>query len=169
MRRLLSILCLLLAATAVEAKLPKAGQPAPNIVATTLDGARFSLADQRGKVVILNFWATWCLPCREEMPALEAFYRAHRSDGLVVIAISLDEPAELASVRKLMAAYSYPAALVANTDAKAYGRLWRLPLTFVVGRDGILRRDGWKAAPRIDAAVLDAEVLPLLGAPAHAD
>jgi thiol-disulfide isomerase/thioredoxin len=162
--RFLSVLLLLLtASTGVSAKAPQAGQPAPALEATTLEGARFVLAEHRGKVVLVNFWATWCLPCRTEMPAIEAFYRAHRDQGLVVIAISLDEPADLAQVRQAMAGFSFPAALISQTRAKGYGRLWRLPLTFVVDRDGILRRNAWKAAPKVDAATLDAEVRPLLG------
>jgi len=149
----------------VAAKAPQAGQPAPAIEATLLDGSRFVLAEQRGKVVLVNFWATWCLPCRAEMPAIDAFYRAHREEGLVVVAISMDEPADLALVRDAMKGYAFPTALISRTQAKGYGRLWRMPLTFVVDRDGILRRNAWKAAPKIDAASLDTEVLPLLRKP----
>jgi thiol-disulfide isomerase/thioredoxin len=150
-----------LAATA-QAKAPEAGQPAPALEAVTLDGSRFALAGQKGKVVLVNFWATWCVPCRTEMPAIDAFYKAHRDQGLVVLAISLDEPEDLALVKQAIAGFSFPSALVSQTKAKGYGRLWRLPLTFVVDRNGILRRNAWKAAPKIDAAALDAEVLPLL-------
>ena len=127
-----------------------------------LDGSHFVLAEQRGKVVLVNFWATWCVPCRAEMPAIDAFYKAHRDQGLVVVAISLDDPADLAQVKLAMSRLSFPTALISQTQAKGYGRLWRMPLTFVVDREGILRRNAWKAAPKIDAASLDAEVLPLL-------
>jgi cytochrome c biogenesis protein CcmG, thiol:disulfide interchange protein DsbE len=138
------------------------GQPAPPIDATLLDGSHFSLADARGKVVVLNVWATWCGPCRTEMPALEAFYRAHRNDGLVVIAISADDRSDVDKVRAVMRDFSYPAAMARDAKIGGYGRLWRVPLTFVIDRDGILRRDGFNATPTIDAAVLDKDVLPLL-------
>jgi cytochrome c biogenesis protein CcmG, thiol:disulfide interchange protein DsbE len=146
------------------------GQPAPSVEATLLDGHHFSLADARGKVVVLNVWATWCGPCRQEMPALEAFNAAHAKDGLVVLAISADDPADVDKVRAVMRDFSYPAAMADATTFPGYGRLWRVPLTFVIDRDGILRRDGFKAAPTIDAAVLDHDALPWLqsGAPAAA-
>jgi cytochrome c biogenesis protein CcmG/thiol:disulfide interchange protein DsbE len=162
MRAWVLLLLLSMAPVAAAAKLPKAGDPAPALEATLVDGSRFVLAGQRGKVVLVNFWATWCPPCRAEMPAIDAFYRAHRDEGLVVIAISMDEPEDLPKVSEAMAGFSFPTALVSRTQAKGYGRLWRMPLTFVVDRDGILRRNAWKAAPTIDAAALEAEVLPLL-------
>jgi cytochrome c biogenesis protein CcmG/thiol:disulfide interchange protein DsbE len=144
------------------AKNPEAGKPAPSIEATTLGGAKFSLAAAQGKVVIVHFWATWCAPCREEMPLLEAFYRGHRAEGVEVIAISLDEPEDIAQVTSVMKEFSFPAALLSQTKAKGYGRLWRIPLTFVVDRQGILRRNAWTAAPKVDGAVLASEVLPLI-------
>ena len=162
----LSALALLLllpcAFGAAHAKGLVVGQPAPSIEATLLDGSHFSLAQARGKVVVLNVWATWCGPCRAEMPALETFYQAHRKDGLVVLAISADDRADIDKVRAVMHDFSYPAAMVRDAKIGGYGRLWRVPLTFVIDRNGILRRDGFSAVPTIDAAVLDKDVLPLL-------
>jgi len=66
------------------------GQPAPAMQAKLLDGTTFNLADDNGKVVIVNMWATWCAPCREEMPALDAYYRKHHDQGLVLIAPAVD-------------------------------------------------------------------------------
>ena len=113
-------------------------------------------------MVVINIWATWCGPCRAEMPALQAFYQAHRDDGLMVLAISLDDRADLDKVRAVMRDFSYPAAMADDAKIDGYGRLWRVPLTFVIDRAGVLRRDGFKATPTIDAAVLDHDVLPLL-------
>jgi thiol-disulfide isomerase/thioredoxin len=160
--RALLLLLLCCSSGLVWAKGPVLGQPAPALEAAQLDGGHFSLAADAGKVVIVHFWATWCEPCRKEMPVLDAFYRQHRAEGAEVIAVSLDDPADLKQVNAVMTAFSFPAALISQTKAKGYGRLWRIPLTFVVDRRGILRRDGWTAAPDIDAAALDAAVLPLL-------
>ena len=68
----------------------------------------------KGKVVVVNVWATWCGPCRAEMPMLDAFYRAHRSQGLALIGLSADRSRDLAEVRKVMAAFAYPAGLLSQ-------------------------------------------------------
>ena len=121
----------------------------------------FDLAAMSGKVVVVNFWATWCAPCRAEMPALEAFQRAYKAEGLVLLAISLDTRDDLPKVKLVMHDFSYPAALIEDAKIRGYGRTWRVPLTFVIDRHGMLRRDGFAATPTIDTAVLDREVLPL--------
>lgn len=65
------------------------GQQAPNIQLTTLDGKPFQLSDYRGKKVILNFWATWCPPCKAEMPDMQKFYEEHRNEGVEIVAVNL--------------------------------------------------------------------------------
>ena len=125
----------------------------------------FNLADDKGKVVIVNMWATWCAPCREEMPALDAYYRRHRDQGLVLIALSMDDPKDEAKVREVTKAYSFPVGLAHDTYLNGYGRIWRLPLTFVVDRRGILRKDQWYGDPGLDAPLLEQTVTPLLRAP----
>jgi cytochrome c biogenesis protein CcmG, thiol:disulfide interchange protein DsbE len=156
---LLIAVCLALPAWAAK---PKVGAPAPTIDATTLDGARFSLAEQHGKVVVINFWATWCEPCRAEMPALDAFYKAHRAEGLEVLAVNMDDDDQLGAVKTVMSGFSFPAARYSDTQAAGYGRIWRLPLTFVIDRKGVLRRDAGTGASKVDATVLETQVLPLL-------
>lgn len=138
------------------------GQPAPPMQAKLLDGSTFSLADNAGKVVVVNLWATWCAPCRAEMPALDAYFRAHRDDGLVLVAISMDNPKDEAKVREAMKPFAFSAALARDADLKAYGRIWRLPLTFVVDRQGVVRKEGWYGDPGIDATLLEQAITPLL-------
>ena len=144
------------------------GAPAPALHGTLFDGAHFALDENAGKVIVLNFWATWCAPCREEMPALDAYYRRHQSEGLVVVAISLDNPKDYAKARQMMEAFSFPAAFGRELDFKGYGRIWRLPLTFVIDRQGVLRKDGWYGDPLLDAATLEQTVTPLLRARTNA-
>jgi thiol-disulfide isomerase/thioredoxin len=82
---------------------PEMDQPAPPLIATALDGQTFDLAKLRGKVILVNFWATWCAPCRREMPVLDAFYRHYREQGLELIGISVDFARDRAKMRKVLA------------------------------------------------------------------
>jgi len=96
------------------------------------------------------------------MPAFEHYYLQHKDQGLRLIAVSLDEPADEAKVHDVMMAYGFDAALERETRHKGYGRIWRLPLTFVIDRKGILRKDGWYGATGIDQPLLEKIVTPLL-------
>jgi cytochrome c biogenesis protein CcmG, thiol:disulfide interchange protein DsbE len=163
-----SVPILLLSFIVVGAPLARAadeGAAAPPFDAQLFDGQRFSLASQQGKVVVLNFWATWCAPCRAEMPALDAFYRKHRGEGLEIVAVSMDTPKDEATAREIMKEFAMPAAFARDASFRGYGRVWRLPLTFVVDRAGVLRKEGWYADPGLDAALLEATVTPLLKMP----
>ena len=138
------------------------GKSAPTFTANLIDGKSFSVESAKGQVVVINFWATWCPPCRQEMPAFEHYYQQHKDQGLRLIAVSLDEPVDDAKVSEVMKAYGFDAALARETQHKGYGRIWRLPLTFVIDRKGILRKDGWYGAAGIDQALLEKIVTPLL-------
>ena len=154
---LVFLACIHTSAYAVEE-----GKLAPLLTAKLLDGKSFSTESVKGEVVIVNFWATWCPPCRQEMPAFESYYQKHKNQGLRIIAVSLDEPADLAKVREVMRDYTFDATLESESQHKGYGRIWRLPLTFVIDRKGVLRKDGWYGAAGIDLPLLDKIVTPLL-------
>lgn len=156
---LLALLWHVMPALAVDAQ---EGKPAPAFEATTLQGEKFSLAAQNGKVVIIHYWATWCASCREEMPAIESYYKAHQNEGLVVLAVSINEATDLAEVNEVMKSYSFPSAMAADSKARGYGRIWRIPLTFVVDRQGVLRENGWYSKANLDRASLEKMVTPLL-------
>ena len=158
-RLLLFILC---TQFAISVHAIKEGEPAPSLDAKLLDGSEFSLAAASGKVIVVNFWATWCEPCRAEMPALDAYYKKHKAEGLEVIAISMDQPADDSKVREVMRAFTFGAVLGREASFRGYGRVWRLPLTFVIDRAGVLRKDGWYGDPGIDLSLLDKIVTPLL-------
>jgi peroxiredoxin len=112
---------------------PKAAQ---DFTVPLLQGSRFRLADHRGKVVLINFWATWCPPCLEEMPALERLWHQQRDRGFVLIAVSLD--ADSGVVKPFVAEHrlTFPIGLDAKLEvANLYG-IRALPATFVVDRQG---------------------------------
>src|ERR1700680_3865892 len=79
---------------------PAIGEAGPKLIVTTLDGQIFDLAKMAGKVVLVNYWATWCAPCRKELPTFDAFYRRYHAQGLEMIGISIDFPRDLAKGQK---------------------------------------------------------------------
>lgn len=162
MKRLLStaLAALLLAAPAQAVDLD---QPAPPLTATLLDGSAWDLAAHKGDVVIVNFWATWCVPCRAELPAFAEFQRKHQAEGVTVLALSMDDPEDLAKVRHVAADLPFAVGLYGDAATRPYGRIWRLPITFIVGRDGVLRYDGGRGEmTSFDLAGLEKVVGPLL-------
>jgi peroxiredoxin len=117
---------------------PSRNRAAQDFTAPLLGGKSFRLAGHRGQVVLINFWATWCPPCLEEMPALERLWRQHKDNGFVLVAVSLD--ADPAPVAPFMAEHrlTFPVAFDSKFEvANLYG-VRALPATFVVGRDGNL-------------------------------
>ena len=138
------------------------GDKAPEISGKLLNEADFSLTALKGKVVLINFWASWCEPCREEMPLIEAFYMKHKKDGFEVLAISMDNPRDLAVARKILKNYSFISAHKSDLNLSSYGRIWRIPSTFVIDRQGLIIKDGLVGKPTIDEEVLHKEVLPAL-------
>ena len=118
---------------------PAVGHPAPDFTLTTTAGETFSLADLRGKPVVLNFWATWCPPCRAELPELEA--ASKRLTGQVAI-IGVNQAEPLAQVRDFAAQLSLTFSIPLDENANA-SRLYRvrsLPTTFFIDREGIIRQ-----------------------------
>jgi cytochrome c biogenesis protein CcmG, thiol:disulfide interchange protein DsbE len=138
---------LLLLGAVLAAPLPAAalrvGTPAPSATLATLDGPRISLQELRGKVVILTFWATWCVPCREELPLLSAYASEHAAQGLVVLGFSLDDRESLEQVRAVSRTLAFPTGLLGADRLPGYGRIWRIPVNFTIDRQGLLVNNGW--------------------------
>jgi cytochrome c biogenesis protein CcmG, thiol:disulfide interchange protein DsbE len=111
---------------------------APQFVRTDLSGQKIDLKSYRGKVVLLNFWATWCAPCQVELPRFDAWQKTFGAEGLQVLAISMDDGD--APVRRTVRRLHLDVPVVMG-DAKlgeAYGGVLGLPITFLIGRDGVV-------------------------------
>jgi len=167
-RAFLQSLAALLAGAAVPA--PRAlagslhtGEPAPPATLVTLDGERILSTALRGDVVILTFWATWCGPCREELPLLSDYLGRHADAGLRILGFSLDTSEQLREVRTIAQSLRFPVGLLRDSSAPGYGRIWRLPVSFTIDRQGLLAQDGWKEKqPSWTAERLEQVVTPLL-------
>ncbi len=116
------------------------GDTAPDVTLTLLNGETKRLSDYRGKVVVLDFWATWCAPCRFTMPKMIQFYNRHRNDDVELIGVSVDvasrEQVE-AFVREMEV--NYPIAVDAESSAKSAYQIKSLPTLFVIDKEGIIR------------------------------
>lgn len=133
--------------------------PAPDFRLAALDGGLVSLADFSGRIVLLNFWATWCLDCRREAPALEALHRGYKGEGFSVLAVSLDQDG-----RKTLGAFvaehklTYPVLLADKKTPLAYG-VYGLPTSYLVDGGGVVVR---RYVGSVDPNVLENDILDLL-------
>ena len=117
-------------------------QPAPDFRVTTLDGVPVTLDSLRGKVVLLNFWATWCPPCRVEMPGFQDVHDEYRDRGFVVLGVSTDR-AGRGPVEEFLRerGITYPVAMANGEIVNAYGGARVLPTSFLIDRDGLIRHE----------------------------
>lgn len=113
--------------------------PAPELNLTTLDGDPIALSDYLGQVVLVNLWATWCPPCREEMPTLQAFYDKYQSDGFVLIAIDQGETAEQVIPFVDEFGLTFPIWLDTGSEAGIAFETMNLPSSYVIDRNGHVR------------------------------
>ena len=134
------------------------GQAAPSLVLTSLDGQSFDLAKLKGKVVLVNYWATWCAPCRKEMPKLDAFYRRYRDRGLEIFGISIDFDRDLQKARRAARNVSYPVAIAKSIADNGFGLPKGVPITWIIDVDGKVR----DRMIEVRDELLDGIVVPLL-------
>jgi cytochrome c-type biogenesis protein len=125
------------------------GQPAPQYAALTMKGDSISLADLRGKVVLMNVWATWCGPCRKEIPELRTLHANYKDRGLEVIGISVDSDGSDDAIRSFLSEFKmdYTIWRDANETVQATFRMAGVPTTFVIDRQGVLR---WRSTGAIE-------------------
>ena len=146
-----------------SAHLPTAAlRPAPVFSLTDLSGRTFSLSDSRGKVVVLDFWATWCDPCKQEIPYFIEMQSKYAPQGLQILGISMDD--DEPPVRQFQQQFkmNYPVAIGNPKLADQYGGILGLPITFVIDRKGRITARHIGAT---DPSVIEAEVQKLLAQP----
>lgn len=158
MRALLGVVLLLALPAAGQALKPQNPVPAPALELRDLEGKVHRLADYRGRAVLVNFWATWCVPCREEMPSIERLRASLEGRRFAVLAVNLAEPES--RIRRFLEAVPLGFPVLLDRDARV-AKAWQaklLPATYIVGPDGAIRYRhlgelDW-SRPEVRAAVL---------------
>ena len=136
------------------------GGMAPDFTLKDVDGRPFNFSATRGKVVILDFWATWCPPCRMEIPHFQALYEKYRTSGLVVVGVALDRGgAEAVKPFIEEQGVTYPILIGDQAVTVSYGGIRGIPTTFMIGRDG---RIAGKVVGYKDKEYFEAEIKKLL-------
>ena len=140
----------------------------PDFALNSVDGETVRLSDYLGKgVIVLSFWATWCEPCKTELPHLQELYAKHKDQGLTVIAVAMDDPSTMSQVAPFAhrAGFTFPVLLDAETKAAAlYNRQKNAPYTVVIDRGGHIHSEKAGYEPGAEKA-LEAELETLLATP----
>jgi thiol-disulfide isomerase/thioredoxin len=126
--------------TAGEIPAPQAGFAAPNFTLKTPDGASYTLAELRGQAVLVNLWATWCPPCRAEMPAIEKMYQEYKEQGFIVLAVNMTYQDDPLAVVPFIQEYSltFPILLEETGDVASAYQLRSLPTSLFIDRSGMI-------------------------------
>lgn len=146
-------------ATATTAAV-KIGERAPDFELTLIDGSKVRSADLRGQVVVLNFWATWCGPCKAELPLLDNYYRLRKNNGLRVFAVATEDSLPAYKLKPLFAAMTIPSA---RQIKGPFAVLGALPTNYIIDRAGIVR---YAKTGAFDLDDLNGLLVPMLREPA---
>jgi peroxiredoxin len=121
------------------ASAPSIGDAAPDFALRSLSGQNVRLSEHLGEVVVLNFWGTWCGPCRQEMPRLDEIYKKYRRAGLVLLSVNLDDDSERAGEMAKTLEVSYPVLLDQHKEVARAFDVGTLPVTVLIDRAGVVR------------------------------
>ena len=137
------------------------GARARDFAFESLDSGKVSLSDHEGNVVLVNLWATWCSPCRAEIPDLEAAYQQYQDDGFVILGVNVEEPKETVAPFVEEFGMSYPVLLDKSGELMKIYRAQGLPMSFIVDADGVIqvRHMGYLTGEQLDSYL--ANLLPL--------
>ena len=159
-RRILisALMCLLLAAaSAFGQQTPE--KPLPNLSLDDINGHKWNLEDDRGSVVLLNFWATWCAPCRSEIPVLVSLSNAYKNEGLKVVGVSVDSE-NVAQINKFIEDFKIYYQIVLAVPGSLLSRQKAIPMSLLIDEKGVLAK---KYVGAVEKEVLEKDIKALLG------
>lgn len=133
-----TVIALSLASMSAFAK-PASGELSPDFTLKSKDGGNIKLSEQRGNIVLVNFWASWCGPCREELPAFEELYQEYQDMGVEILAVNVDDEAEKADVLLQDIEVSFPVLYDTSGEVSELYDVSAMPTTVLVDRDGNVR------------------------------
>ncbi len=129
----------LLASAGAQARTSTTASPAPDFTLRSVGGPNLRLAEQRGRVVMLNFWATWCAPCREEMPHLSRIHDKYQASGFTLLGVNVDDNASNATTMATKLGLKFPVLLDTDKTVVKLYAVTSMPSTVLIDRDGQLR------------------------------
>ena len=139
---------------------PRTGQSMPDLALSDLSGKMVRLSDFVGQPILINAWATWCPPCRAEMPLLHQFYLENKDEGFVLLAINAGETSTKVSQFIQQTGFSFPVLLDPDSASLERMGVFSFPTSILVGRDGIVKK---VHVGLITPEILETEIAPLLG------
>lgn len=152
------LMCLLLAASAFGQAAAQQ-KPLPNLALNRIDGEKWNLADNRGSVVLLNFWATWCAPCRSEIPVLVSLSDKYKAAGLKVVGVSVDSE-NVALINKFIEDFKIDYSIVLAIPGSILSQQKAIPMSLLIDEKGVLAK---KYVGAVEESVLEKDIKTLLG------
>jgi peroxiredoxin len=149
---LLAVLGLLFAVPATQAAMPKVGSAAPDFTLKSGNGKNMRLSEHRGEVVMINFWATWCGPCRQEMPLLNRLHEQYRKAGFTLLGVNVDDKPQAAQAMARQLGVGFPVLFDRDKQVSRRYDVDAMPTTLLIDRDGRVRyihrgfRPGYEAS-----------------------
>ena len=157
-RLVLSVMmCLLFVAVTFGQNPPE--KPLPNLSLDKIDGQKWNLEDNRGSVVLLNFWATWCAPCREEIPILTSLSKTYKTGGLKVVGVSVDSE-NVAQINKFIKDFKIDYQIVLAVPGSILSQQQAIPMSLLIDEKGVLSK---KYVGAVEKSVLEKDIRALLG------
>jgi len=163
-RRIIQLLFIIILVTTGLAQGAGPGEKAPDFTGKTLTGKNIKLSELRGRIVLINFWGTWCAPCKEELPYFNRLYGKYKGIGLEILAVNVDKVAAQAAGMSGALGLTFPVILDPFGNLFDLYQIRNMPTSFVVGKNGMIRYIHWGFGPN-DPSRYEAEIKTLLKEP----